>query len=289
MSPNSPIAVIDSGLSGLGIVRAIRASLPHEEVVYLGDTARGGIGANSPERITEFVTDAIGWVNRLDPKQVVLSCHTMAAVGISAKSRFPDIAICGVVDPTAKVAVEACGPKDMPIIGVLGSEATIRSKTYERAVHRRRHHARLLLRPVPLVESLVCEGRDHNDSLVRLMLRQYVQPVITRGADVLVLADNHFSLLSEAMMRIVPEHVRIVDAATATSQDVARRLAAAGLLRGGDDSAGKLTICVTDEIPRYAALASRFLGADQPLPRPTVVALDALARRDEPTPMRASA
>jgi glutamate racemase len=280
MSPNAPIAVIDSGLSGLAVVRALRAALPREEIVYLGDTARGGIGTNSAERIEEFVSDAIRWVARLDPKQVVIACHTMAAVGVAARREFHELSISTILEPSAKSAVEACGSKEMPIIGVLASEATIRSKAYERAVHRRRHHARLLLRPTPLVEAVVGEGRDCNDSLVRLMMRQYVQPVITRGADVLVLACNHFTLLADAVRRVVPEDVRIVDAPACTAQDVARRLQAAGLLRSGVDSneADRLRICLTDELPRYSALASRFLGFEAP--RPTVVALDALVRRD---------
>src|SRR5437763_17200351 len=97
------------------------------------------------------------------------------------------MSISGVVEPGARAAIEAAGAKAVPLIGILATEATIASKSYEKAIHRRRHHARLLLRPAPLLVPLVEEGRDPSDALVKLALQQYLHPLAARGVDVLVL------------------------------------------------------------------------------------------------------
>src|SRR5687768_15527032 len=143
MSPSSPIAVVDSGLGGLCVVRALRQVLPGEEVVYLGDTARGPCGGKSEGVIRE---NAIGLVEQLKlfgPKHVLIGCNVMAAVALPAlRGRFPEFGFSGIVDAAARAATERAGRREQPLIGVIAAEATIRSKAYERAIHRRRHHAR---------------------------------------------------------------------------------------------------------------------------------------------------
>lgn len=253
--------MLDSGLGGLTVVRAIRAVLPHEDIVYFGDTARLPYGSKSAATVTQFVRQIIAYLRPHQPKHVVIACNTATALALpNLRGEFVDLSISGVIEPGARAAVEAAGAKKHPCIGVIATEATVRSKAYERAIHRRRQHARILLRPTPLLVPIIEEGRDARDPLVRLALEQYLQPLIDRGIDVLLLGCTHYPLLKGLIAQMVGPEVSVIDSAQACAEDVQRRLMAAGLLRGGIAAAGSLRCYVTDDSPRFAALAEHFLG-----------------------------
>jgi glutamate racemase len=295
VQPDDPIAIIDSGLGGMTAARQLRAMLPNEQIIYFGDTARSPYGSKSAETVTGFIRQAIAYVRRHDPKHIVVACNSASALALPAiRAAFPKLPISGVVEPGARAAVEAAGAKAVPLIGIMATEATIWSKAYEKAIHRRRHHARLLLRPSPLLVALVEEGRDENDALVKLALQQYLHPLVQRGVDVLILGCTHYSLLKEAIARIVGKQTVLIDSAQQCAEDVARRLQATGLLRGGPvGGAGGLRCFVTDESPRFRAMARRFFGGD--VEAPTLVsmaelhALDATAAGGAGDAIRASA
>lgn len=299
MSPDAPIAVLDSGLAGLTLVKALRAGLPHERIVYFGDTARAHYGSKSAELVTNFVRQIVTYLLGHRPKHVVIGCNTASAVALPAiRAAFPGVSISGVLEPAARSAVDAAGAKATPLIGILATEASIWSRAYEKAIHSRRHHARLLLRPAPLLVPLVEEGREETDALMKLALQQYLHPIASRGADVLIMGCTHLTLLKKLIARFVGKNTVLIDSAERCAEDVARRLQATGLLRSArdwndpDDSStcgDQLRCFVTDEPPRYRSLARRFLGEDPGAP--IVVTLDELhtALIDDAPAMRASA
>jgi glutamate racemase len=281
VSPEDPIAIIDSGLGGLAAAREIRAVLPNERIVYFGDTARTPYGWKSAETVTTFVRQIVSYLKQHEPKHIVIACNTSSALALPAiRASFPNLPISGVVEPGSRAAVEAAGAKAVPLIGIMATEATIWSKAYEKAIHRRRHHARLLLRPTPLLVSLVEEGRDDNDALVKLALQQYLHPLVQRGVDVLILGCTHYSKIRQAIARIVGERVVLIDSAQQCAEDVARRLQATSLLRGGPGGgAGTIRCFVTDESPRFRQVARRFFGGE--VEAPTVVTTAELHAFDE--------
>jgi glutamate racemase len=284
VSPSSPIVVLDSGLGGLTVVRALQAALPHEEFIYFGDTARVPWGSKSAATVCAFVRQIIAYLRPCDPKHVLLACNTATALALpSVRSEFPGLSISGVIDPGARAAIEAAGAKAEPVIGIIATEATVRSKAYERAIHRRRHYARLLLRPTPLLVPIIEEGRTARDPLVRLALRQYLAPLVERNIDVLVLGCTHYPMLKDLIAQIVGRHVRVIDSAELCAEDVARRLRTAGLMRGALDAetriGPRLRCFVTDQSERFGVLASRFL--QRRVDPPTLVPLDELTRAGE--------
>ena len=293
VSPEDPIAILDSGLGGLAAARQLRAMLPNEQIIYFGDTARSPYGAKSAETVGGFVRQAIAYLRTHNPKHIVIACSTAGALALPAmRLAFPNVPISGVVEPGARAAVEAAGAKAVPMIGIIATEATIWSKAYEKAIHRRRHHARLLLRPAPLLVALVEEGRDENDALVKLALQQYLHPLVQRGVDVLILGCTHYALLKPLIARTVGPQTVLIDSAQMCAEDVARRLQAPGLLRGGPiGGAGGIRCFVTDESPRFRSLARRFFGAE--IDAPTLVSTAELHAADPvaaaPEPLRASA
>ena len=196
--PESPVAVIDSGLGGLTVVRAIRAAVPGEHVVYFGDTARLPYGPKSAAAVTAFVTQILHYLRPMRPKHVVLACNTASALALAAvRMAFPDLTISGVVEPGARAAVEAAGAKARPLIAVLATEGTVRSGAYERAVARRRHYAKVLAVPAPLLVPIIEDGRDHHDPLARLAVAEYLKPITERKPDVLVLGCTHYPVFRE--------------------------------------------------------------------------------------------
>jgi len=282
-SSTSPIVVLDSGLGGLTVARALRDALPYDDLLYFGDTARLPYGSKSAATVTGFVHQIITYLLPREPKHVVIACNTATAVALPAiRAAFPQLSISGVIDPGARAAVAAAGSKKLPVIGIIATEATIRSKAYERAIHRRRHHARLLLRPTPLLVPIIEEGRRDDDPLVVLAVEQYLRPFNQRGVDVLVLGCTHYPMLKELIQRSVGGAVRVIDSAQRCAEDVARRLQTAGLLRGKGDgdggvggrSRGTLRCFVTDDPPRFERLATRFLGFE--IDSPTWVSTDQL-------------
>lgn len=284
MPSSSPIVVLDSGLGGLTVVRALRAKLPWEDLLYFGDTARLPYGTKTADTVTTFVRQIIAHLKVHDPKHVVIACNTATALALAAvRAAFPGLPISGVIEPGAKAAVVAAGAKPVPTIAVIATEATIRSRAYERAIHRRRHHARVLLKAAPLLVPIIEEGRTDADPLVRLALRQYLTPLAGHKPDVLVLGCTHYPILKTLIERMLGPTVRVIDSAEQCADDVARRLRAAGLLRGDPPPAeapaeafagGWLKCSVTDDPPRFARLASRFLGFD--VAQPTWVSPDDL-------------
>lgn len=292
---NAPILVIDSGLGGLTCVKAVHALLPVEQIIYFGDTARLPYGSKSAETVTTFVKQIINYLRAFNPKHVLIACNTATALALPAlQTHFPDLSISGVIEPGARAAIEAAGAKEIPVIGVLATEATIRAKAYDRAIIRRRQRARLLLRPAPLLVPIIEEGRQMDDLLVQLALEQYLQPMIDRKLDVLVLGCTHYPILKPLIQEIVGMKVRVIDSADTCAEDVAQRLQSASLLRGNAlpqrlaDSESRLNLAstgigaasfptagvaswlktyVTDNTPRFAALASRFLGVRIDAPR----------------------
>jgi glutamate racemase len=215
------------------------------------------------------------------PKHVVIACNTATALAMGAMKRdFPGMPISGVIEPGARAAVEACGAKHFPVIGVLATEATIRSGAYERAIVRRRSQSRMLLQPAPLLVPIVEDGRSEEDPLVRLALKQYLRPLVKRGMDVLVLGCTHYPMYKSLIQRMLGENIAVIDSADRCAQDVRRRLKMRGLLRDPPEGSevkgrpGTIRCFVTDDSPRFESVASRFMG--ERLDSPTRVAPERL-------------
>jgi glutamate racemase len=309
MPPSTPIVVLDSGLGGLTVARALHSALPHDDILYFGDTARLPYGSKTADTVTTFVKQIIAYLRPSNPRHVVIACNTATALALPAvRAAFPDLSITGVVEPGAKAAVIAAGPRPVPVIGVIATEATIRSRAYERAIVRRRAHARLVLKPAPLLVPIIEEGRGEDDPLVRLALRQYLSPLVKHRIEVLVLGCTHYPILKGLIQELLGPRVRVIDSAEQCAQDVARRLRNAELLRANAEGVapptsapaaedevkknsgaalpwggrGALRCCVTDDPPRFARLASRFLGFE--IPPPTWVSPDELYSMPIPGP-----
>src|SRR6188508_2833321 len=110
MSPDSPIAILDSGVGGLAVVRALMERLPHERILYFGDTARTPYGWKSSQTVGGFVRQIVHYLRGYDPKHVLVACNTATALALPAvKKEFPEVCVTGVIEPGARTAIEEAG------------------------------------------------------------------------------------------------------------------------------------------------------------------------------------
>ncbi|MGA3067860.1 MAG: glutamate racemase [Tepidisphaeraceae bacterium] len=264
-SPSGPIAVVDSGLGGLTVAAALRRALPAEDLVYFGDTAHLPYGNKSADTVFGFIRQIIRFLLPMRPKHLVIACNTATALALPAVTQeFPGLSVSGVIDPGARAAVAAAGSRQVPVIGVIATEATVRSKAYGRAILRRRSMAQVLLRATPLLVPMIEEGRNSEDPLLDMALRQYLKGMLAHRLDVLVLGCTHYPLIQRAIARVTGPKVKLIDSAQQCAQDVVQRLRRKQLLRlpalvGASEAGGSFRGYVTDDPARFAALATRFL------------------------------
>ncbi len=250
-----PIGIFDSGLGGLTVVRAIRRRLPAESIVYFGDTARVPYGIKSGRTVTRFATEDCEFLLRHDPKFIVAACNTASAAALPALEERFAVPLCGVIEPGAAEAVGVCRGRP---IGVIGTEATVGSGVYGRAILALAPEVTVVERACPLLVPLVEEGRTSQDPLVRLALREYLAPLAEAGVGTVVLGCTHYPLLAGAIAEVLGPGVTLVDSAEAVALEVASRLAADGAAE--THGAGEVRFVVSDNPERFRQVGARFLG-----------------------------
>lgn len=252
-----PIGVFDSGVGGLTVLRALRASLPHESFVYLGDTARLPYGSKSPGTVARYALQAARLLADRGIKLLVVACNTATAMALPELTvALPALGIAGVIGVIEPGAEAACLASHSGRIAVLGTEGTIRGGAYTRAIFARRPDAEVVGRACPLFVALAEEGWVEGPIPVAVA-REYLG-TLAAHVDTLVLGCTHFPLLEAAIAAVVGDTVRIVDSAATTAAAVARWLAANGLAAG--PGASTTTMLATDGAERFARVGSRFLG-----------------------------
>lgn len=254
MSHPAPIGVFDSGLGGLTVVRALRARLPGEAVVYLGDTARVPYGPKSPETVRRYADEIARWLLGQGVKAIVVACNTATAHALGHLQATLPVPVIGVIEPGARAAVRATRRH----VGVIGTAGTVRSGAYASALEAIAPDVRVSARPCPLLVPLVEEGWvDH--AVTEAVVREYLAPLVAAGVDTVVLGCTHYPVLAPVLARVLPPGTTLIDSADETARTVAALLDARGIAAPAG-SIGGLRLAATDEPVNFAALAARFLG-----------------------------
>ncbi|HUT33992.1 MAG TPA: glutamate racemase [Planctomycetota bacterium] len=252
----SPIGIFDSGIGGLTVLREIARALPAEDLLYFGDTARVPYGIKSPPTIIAFSEQNCRFLLRRAPKLLVVACNTASAAALPHLRETFDVPILGVVEPGARAAVAATRNRR---VGIIGTEATIRSRAYLDCIRALDPGIALIDRACPLFVPLVEEGRDCDDPIVRLAAKEYLRPLIEFGVDTVVLGCTHYPLLKDALRGVLGRAVGIVDSAEETARATGETLDRLGLRRTGAASA-VYRYYVTDNPLRFASVGSRIMG-----------------------------
>jgi glutamate racemase len=255
-----PIGVFDSGVGGLTVLRALREALPHEDLVYLGDTARLPYGTKSPASISRYAGQATAKLQDRGIKLLVVACNTASAVALQAlQDQMEPVPVIGVVEPGASAAVEA-RPAGRHL--VLATEATVRYGAYRHAILRRDDRAQVRELACEMMVSLAEEGWTEGN-IAEAIIRRYLEPLaeLAFEPDSIILGCTHFPLLRPAIRRVVEEGTAIVDSASTTAGVAAALLARDDLLNE-QQGQGRLQLMATDGVGRFARVGGRFIGED---------------------------
>lgn len=253
---DAPLGVFDSGIGGLTVAHALFERLPHESVIYFGDTARVPYGPKSPDTVRRYSAEILAYLLHRGVKAVVVACNTSTAHALDFLRERSPVPVLGVIEPGARAAVAATRGG---AIGVIGTAGTIASGAYERAIKQLRPHARVFSQACPLFVPLIEEGWFEHPA-TELVAREYLEPLEAAGIDVLVLGCTHYPLLKPLLARVLGESVRLIDSAEETASAVQGELTARGLLA---DAAHRPihTFVVSDDEPHFRSVGARFLGA----------------------------
>jgi glutamate racemase len=249
------IGIFDSGVGGLTVVHALLRTLPHEDLIYLGDTGRAPYGTKSGETVTRYSIENVEFLLARGVKMIVVACNSASATALDALRERFDVPIVGVIEPGARAAVAHTRSGR---VGVIGTEATIGSGAYTRALRQLQPSLELYTRACPLLVPLAEEGWLEGD-ITRSVVETYLASLARSGIDALILGCTHYPLLRDVIASVMGPDVRLVDSAEETAREVATRLAQDGLAR--DAGTGGASFFVTDVPDRFVRIGQRFLGA----------------------------
>ncbi len=258
---NLPIGIFDSGVGGLTVLRAISQALPHEDLLYLGDTARLPYGTKSPETVTAYALQAASKLVERGIKMLVIACNTATAAALTALSEaFAPLPVVGVIAPGAKAAVEKTQNGH---IAVIATEGTIKGLAYHKAIASLRQDTRITGQACTLFVHLAEEGWM-DGPIVEGVAKRYLEDIFlddtsVEKPDTLLLGCTHFPPLRHALLQVVGEGVHLVDSAATTAQAVKEELQKHSLLNHTTDF-GKHHFMTTDDTVRFARVGSLFLG-----------------------------
>jgi glutamate racemase len=254
---NAPIGVFDSGLGGLTVVHEITRQLPAESIVYLGDTARVPYGIRSPETVRRYAREGAEFLLSRGIKLMVVACNTVSAVGLDEVARISPVPVVGVILPGARAAA---GRSHKGKVGVIGTEATIRSGAYVDAIRSQDDAAEVFTKACPLFVPLVEEGWLDGDVPLGAAAH-YMEELKARKIDVLVLGCTHYPLLKPVLRRVMGEGVELIDSARETASEVSALIRRNGTL-ADDAMSGKRRheFFVTDAPEKFREVGQLFLG-----------------------------
>jgi glutamate racemase len=255
---DAPIAIFDSGVGGLTVMSAIAKRLPHERLVYLGDTARLPYGTKSAQTVTRYAVQATRALMRFEPKMIIVACNTVSAVALPVlTSAYAPIPVVGVVEPGARAAVAASRSGS---IAVIATEGTVRGGAYMRAIHALKPDAHIVQRACPLFVALAEEGWTEGP-VPELAAEHYLKDIFAgdRHPDTLVLGCTHFPVLVTPIGKTIGARIRLVDSAETTAIEVERLLDERAQRRRAAPAAPMFL--GTDAPERFARVGSLFLGS----------------------------
>jgi glutamate racemase len=254
---DAPIGIFDSGYGGLTVARAVLDQLPHEPILYLGDTARQPYGPKPIADVRRYSLECLDLLVDQGVKMLVIACNSAsAAVLRDARERYA-VPVIEVIHPATRRAVAATRNDH---VGVICTQATKTSESYEDAFAAA-PHVQLVTQACPRFVEFVEDGVTGGEELIKVA-HEYLDPVATAGVDTLILGCTHYPLLTGVISYVMGERVTLISSAEETAKDVYRRLAKLGLMRDESLPAPVHEFRTTGDPERFKEIGRRFLGPE---------------------------
>ncbi len=252
---SKPIGVFDSGIGGLTVVRALTRHLPHENIVYFGDTARVPYGPKSPQVVREYAVQDTEFLMTHDVKMIVVACNTVSSVALDLVMKRAGVPVLGVILPGAKAAVVATKNRRVGVIGTMG---TIASNAYVNAIRLIDRSVTVMSQACPLFVPLAEEGWTEHGA-TELIAREYLFPMKQEKIDTLVLGCTHYPILAGVISGVLGESVSLIDSGEAAAAEVGGILDEQDL-RNPSGAKPHIQFFVSDIPHKFAEVGERFLG-----------------------------
>lgn len=257
--PNQPVAVFDSGVGGLTVLHELLVSLPTEDYLYLGDTARFPYGERSRDELERFAREIADELLDAGAKLLVVACNAVSSVALGALERYlaaggSDVDVIGVVAPATQLAVAGSRTGR---IGLLATPATVASAAYADAVTSADPHVHLESVACPDLAPIIQGGFPFDEQVVDTV-RRYCAPLRDAEVDTVILGCTHYPLIAPMLQRILGRGVTLVTSGTGVARSAERALASRGLLNPQSEEGTYRFLCTAD-VESFRMLGTRFL------------------------------
>lgn len=254
MFKDAPIGVIDSGVGGLSVLKALQQKLPEEKFIYLGDTARTPYGTRPEQEVRQFVEEILIWLERQQVKLVVIACNTITVLGIDTLQKNHPYAVVGMSKGENVAAVSSKNKK----IGVFATPFTVSTGAHEKAIKSVLPDAEVYYQAcadfVPLIE-----GEQFASAELAEAVKKYAEPMKRAGVDTLLLSCTHYPFIRENIEAELGSEVQVIDPAESTAENAKSWLEQHDMLRSGQ---GHVVVGCTADLERVQRLAGRMINAD---------------------------
>lgn len=251
---NRPIAVFDSGIGGLTVLKELVEQLPGEDIVYFGDTARIPYGSRSKETVIKYVMQSFNFLMTKNIKAIVIGCNTASALALEEAEAEFDLPIIGVVEPGARASVNSTKNNT---IGIIGTEGTINSNAYQEHIRKLLPNSEIIGVSCPLFVPIVEEGLEDSD-IAALTAEKYLLELKEHNIDTLVLGCTHYPALRYTIGKIMGEKVKLINPAYETAKLAKNLLKEQGLLNEKLDN-GIKTYYVSDDPDKFKRLGGNII------------------------------
>lgn len=249
-----PIGVFDSGIGGLTVVKEIMKMLPDEDIIYFGDTARVPYGTKSKETVIKYSFQCVRFLLEKNVKSIVIACNTASASSLDIVQQSYDLPIVGVVEPGAKTA---CKVTKSGKIGIIGTEGTISSGAYEKAINEINKNIKMTLRACPLFVPIAEEGWQDTE-IAFLTAQNYLWDFKKSDIDALIMACTHYPLLEKTIGKVLGEGIKLVNPAYETAKVLEYMINSNGL-KNDRPHKGDYKYYVSDNPVKFKKTGENFL------------------------------
>lgn len=255
MEKEKPIGVFDSGIGGLTVVKRISATLPEENIVYFGDTARVPYGSKSNSTVIEYAMQDAKFLINKNVKTIVVACNTVSSTALSELRKNFHLPIIGMIEPGAKLAVQKTKNGK---IGVIGTRATINNKAYSKEIKKIEPGIEVFEKACPLFVPLAEEGWIKHKATYEIA-EEYLKELRDLKIDTLVLGCTHYPILAEIIQEVIGKDVMLIDSGVASAEVVKKELDRTDL-HTNSYALGHQDFYVSDIPVKFKEVAELFLG-----------------------------
>ena len=257
---NRPIGIFDSGIGGLTVVKELLEILPNEKIVYFGDTARVPYGNRSEETIKRFSKECIEFLNKKDIKALIIACNTVSAVALEMLKKEFDMYILGVIVPGSRMASSVTKNKK---IGVIGTNATVLSRAYEKCINDENFENIVYSKACPLFVPIVEDGLS--DSQIALdTTRFYLNELISQNVDTIVMGCTHYPILENTIKSVAGKDIKLINPAKETVTEMKRYLEHNNLLNEDSKKITENIFYITDDENKFRKNLLDFIKIKNP-------------------------